>query len=48
VELMVGVLYSRYLDKPELAIKHLQTAAKKLSDLGQLKMCSDELAKLQK
>ncbi|MFA5239515.1 MAG: rhomboid family intramembrane serine protease [Phycisphaerae bacterium] len=48
VELMVGVLYSRYLDKPELAIKHLQTAAKKLSDPGQLKMCNDELAKLQK
>ncbi|MDD5328217.1 MAG: rhomboid family intramembrane serine protease [Phycisphaerae bacterium] len=48
VELMVGVLYSRYLDKPELAIKHLQTAAKRLSDPGQVKMCSEELAKLQK
>ncbi len=48
VELMVGILYSRYLNKPELAIKHLQTAVKKLSDSGQLKMCNDELAKLQK
>jgi len=30
----------------ELAVKHLQNAAKKLSDPGQLKMCQDELAKL--
>ena len=48
VELMVGILYSRYLNKPELAIKHLQAAAQKLSDQGQLKMCNDELAKLHK
>ena len=48
VELMVGILYSRYLDKPELAVKHLRAAAEKLSDPGQLKMCNDELAKLQK
>lgn len=47
VELMLGILYSRYLQKPDLAIKHLQTAAKKLSDTGQLKMCQDELTKLQ-
>ena len=47
VELMLGILYSRYLQKPELAIKHLQTAATKLSDPGQLKMCQEELAKLQ-
>jgi len=32
----------------DLAVKHLQNAAKKLSDPGQLKMCQDELAKLQK
>jgi len=47
VELMLGILYSRYLDKPEPAVKHLQAAAKKLSDPGQLKMCQDELAQLQ-
>ncbi len=47
VELMLGILYSRYLDKPEPAVKHLQAAAKKLSDAGQLKMCQDELARLQ-
>jgi membrane associated rhomboid family serine protease len=48
VELMLGILYSRYLHKPESAIKHLQAAAQKLSDPGQVKMCNDELAKLQK
>jgi hypothetical protein len=47
VELMVGLLYSRYLEQPEQALKHLQAAAKKLSDPGQLKMCNDEIAKLQ-
>jgi hypothetical protein len=44
---MLGILYSRYLDKPELAKKHLQSAEKKLSDSGQLKMCAEELKKLQ-
>ncbi len=47
VELMLGILYSRYLSQPDLAIKHLKTAAEKLSDPDQLKMCTDELAKLQ-
>lgn len=48
VELMLGILYSRYLNKPKLAIKHLQTAAQKLSEPGQIKMCNEELAKLKK
>lgn len=48
VQLMLGLLYSRYLGQPEPAIKHLQAAAKKLTDPGQLKMCQDELASLQK
>jgi membrane associated rhomboid family serine protease len=47
VELMLGVLYSRYLNQTEPAIKHLKIAAEKLSDPGQLKMCKDELARLQ-
>ena len=47
VELMLGILYSRYLNQPEQAVKYLQAAAKKLSDPGQLKMCQDELARLQ-
>jgi hypothetical protein len=48
VQLMVGILYSRYLNKPDLAVKHLQAAAEKLSDPGQIKMCQNELTKLQK
>ena len=48
VELMLGILYSRYLNQPDLAVRHLQVAAKKLSDPDQLKMCQDELAQLQK
>ena len=47
VELMLGVIYSRYLNQPELAIKHLEIAEKKLIDPGQLKMCRDELARIQ-
>jgi len=41
-------LYSRYLNKRDLAVKHLQVAAQKLSDPGQFKMCLEELDKLQK
>ncbi|MGB2864341.1 MAG: rhomboid family intramembrane serine protease [Sedimentisphaerales bacterium] len=47
VELMLGVIYSRYLNQPESAAKHLQIAEKKLTDPGQLKMCRDELARVQ-
>jgi membrane associated rhomboid family serine protease len=47
VQLMLGLLYSRYLGLPEQALKHLEAAAKKLSDAGQLRMCNDEIAKLQ-
>ncbi len=48
VQLMLGLLYCRYLDQPEQAVKHLEAAAEKLTDPGQLKMCKDELARLQK
>jgi outer membrane protein assembly factor BamD (BamD/ComL family) len=48
VELMLGILYSRYLNHRDLAIKHLQAAAEKLTESEQLKMCKDELARLQK
>jgi len=47
VELMVGLIYSRYLDKPDLAIQHLQAAERKLTDPGQLLMCRTEIEKLQ-
>jgi membrane associated rhomboid family serine protease len=47
VELMLGILYCRYLNEPEPAKKHLQAACEKLTDPGQLKMCKEELARLQ-
>lgn len=46
VQLMLGLLYSRYLDQPSRAKKYLTAAAEKLSDPGQLKMCHAELEKL--
>ena len=46
MELMLGLLYSRYLNKPQPAMKHLEIAAGRLTDPGQLKMCQDEIAKL--
>ena len=47
VELMLGIIYARYLNQPELAAKHLQIAERKLADPGQLMMCRDELARIQ-
>jgi membrane associated rhomboid family serine protease len=47
VELMLGILYARYLNQPEPAVKHLQIAEGKLTDPGQLKMCREELARIQ-
>jgi membrane associated rhomboid family serine protease len=47
VQLMLGLLYSRYLQDADLARKHLQAAVEKLADPGQLRMCRDELDKLQ-
>ncbi|OHB64021.1 MAG: hypothetical protein A2Y77_16235 [Planctomycetes bacterium RBG_13_62_9] len=46
VELMLGLLYSRYLDKPQEAIQHLQKAGEKLTDPSQIEMCRQELARL--
>jgi membrane associated rhomboid family serine protease len=46
VELMLGILYSRYLHKAEEAVKHLQRAADRLSDPGQVKLCEEELARI--
>lgn len=46
VELMLGILYSRYLHRPQEAVKHLERAAPRLSDPTQARMCEEELAKL--
>jgi membrane associated rhomboid family serine protease len=46
VELMLGILYSRYLNEPDHAKEHLKAAEKKLTDPGQLSMCRQEIDKL--
>jgi hypothetical protein len=46
VELMLGILYARYLNDPPRAIEHLRKAVGRLSDPGQVKMCREELARL--
>jgi len=46
VELMLGILYSRYLNRPQEAVEHLQRACERLSDPSQLEMCRQELARL--
>lgn len=46
VELMLGILYARYLNKNDKAIKYLDRARKKIADPGQIKMCEEELKKL--
>ncbi|HEG43896.1 MAG TPA: rhomboid family intramembrane serine protease [Phycisphaerales bacterium] len=46
VELMLGILYSRYLNEPAKAMDALKAARERLSDDKQIKMCDEELAKL--
>ena len=48
VQLMLGIIYSRYLNEKDPAIKHLTAALDKLSAGEQLNMCRDELDKLRK
>jgi len=47
VELMLGLIYSRYLHRKEPAKKYLQAALEKLSEPNQKQMCADELNRLQ-
>lgn len=46
VMLMLGLLYSRYLDQPEKARELLGGALEKLQDPGQVRMCREEMDKL--
>ncbi len=46
VELMLGLIYARYMNETQNAKQHLQAAMEKLSDPGQIKLCREELQKL--
>lgn len=48
VELMLGIVYGRYLGKDELAVKYLEHAKGRLTDEGQKQMCETELERLKK
>ena len=47
VQLMLGIIHSRYIKNDELAIKYFKAARDKLSDNTQKKMCDVELEKLE-
>jgi outer membrane protein assembly factor BamD (BamD/ComL family) len=47
VHLMLGLLYGRYLERPEEALEQLNQAKNRLSDAGQVKMCAQEIARLE-
>ena len=46
VQLMLGLIYARYLNQKDLARRHLQAALPKLDDPGQQQMCRDEIDRL--
>jgi len=46
VQLMLGLIYSRYLQKNESARKHLKAALENLTDEKQRQMCREELDQL--
>lgn len=46
VQLMLGLIYSRYLDQKDRARTHLRAAQEKISNPAQRQMCRDELDRL--
>jgi membrane associated rhomboid family serine protease len=46
VHLMLGLLYGRYLNRPQEAIDHLKKAHEHLTDSGQKTMCRQEIDRL--
>lgn len=46
VHLMLGLLYTRYLNRPQEALKQLHLAKEKLTDPGQKKMCLQEIERI--
>jgi len=47
VHLMLGLLYGRYLNRPNEALEHLRQAESHLSDPGQKQMCRQEMDRLE-
>ena len=47
VQLMLGIIYARYLPDRQKALDYLKKAYDKLTDAGQKKMCSDGIQRLE-
>ena len=47
VQLMLGIIYARYLDNREKAAEYLKKALKRLTDEGQKKMCLEQIRKIE-
>ena len=47
IQLMLGLLYARYLNNKESAYTHLTQALEKLTDSGQRQMCQEELDRME-
>jgi membrane associated rhomboid family serine protease len=47
VQLMLGIIYARYLLDRQKALGYLKKANEKLTDAGQKKMCADEIQRLE-
>jgi membrane associated rhomboid family serine protease len=47
VHLMLGLLYGRYLNRPEDALKQLKIAVEHLADEGQKNLCRQEIQRLE-
>ncbi len=47
VQLMLGIIYARYLPDETKALEHLKKAYEKLTDPAQKKLCEDEIKRLE-
>jgi tetratricopeptide (TPR) repeat protein len=47
VQLMLGIIYARYLPDKTKALDHLKKAYEKLNDPAQKKLCADEILRLE-
>lgn len=48
VQLMLGIIYARYLDKPAQAMDYLKQAQNRLSDQSQIELCRTEISRLRR
>jgi len=47
VQLLLGILYIRYLNRPDRALELLRQARKNLTNSGQITLCDDQIRRLE-